>query len=156
MITKPLSTFMKDNKIFIATLGNIQSDYHQGIHEWLNFNPPMEVTIIRDSINFYGLQDFKPSTKGFVGGKLIFETSNKLLYSLEIIKSDNIEKPIVIYEDGLLIGDNLEEVTARFELEALKLFERLKVINTTSFVAFKQRLRETPSFISELYPEKLI
>lgn len=157
MITKPLLTFTTGNKIYVANLGNIQSDHLMNEHEWLNFVQPTETVVTSEKIVF-SMPNFKPDEKGFAGGTLIFETGNKFLYTIDVVDSGDITKPNVEYKSNLLISDNLEDVTIRFEKELLDLFEHLKTNNSQSymFMALKQKLRETDNIYSRIYPEKLI
>lgn len=155
MIVKPLSTFTKDKTIYIANIGNIQSDHLMNEYEWLNFVIPTETVVTSEKIIF-SLPNFKPEEKGFVGGTLIFETSNRFLYTIDVVDSGDITKPNVTYNTSLLISDNLDDIIVRFEIELVKLFEKLKSPHSGSFMALKQKLRETDNIYSRLYPEKLI
>lgn len=157
MITKSLLTFATGNKIYVANIGNIQSDHLMNEHEWLNFVLPTETVVTSEKIVF-SMPNFNPKEKGFAGGTLIFETGNKFLYTIDVVDSGDITKPNVEYKSNLLISDNLEDVTIRFEKELLDLFEHLKTNNSQSymFMALKQKLRETDNIYSRIYPEKLI
>ncbi len=157
MITKPLLTFATGNKIYVANIGNIQSDHLMNEHEWLNFILPTETIVTTDKIIF-SMPNFKPKEKGFAGGTLIFETDNKFLYTIDVVDSGDITKPNVEYNSNVLISDNLEDVVIRFEERLVELFEHLKTNNSQGymFMALKQKLRETDNIYSRIYPEKLI